>query len=215
MRIQRTANAGVLLELDGKRILLDGVCEGYGPYLATPSWISEAILRDQIPDVLIYTHRHPDHYDALFVSHYLQNAAGPVMGPADIPYATVEEMKIGDIVITPIETRHIGKTDGCMHRSYVLQGSQCVWFLGDASLIDWKRNNNLPKPDMIIAPFGFVSDLGWEYCVSTGAKIIMIVHMPSKEYDPYNLWGAFSKERYDQNQPAVYIPELGEVISLG
>lgn len=214
MRIQRTANAGVLLELDGKRILLDGVCEGHGPYLATPGWISDILLQDLIPDALIYTHRHPDHYDELFVSHYLQNTAGPIIGPADIPYAVEDGMKLGDISIVPINTRHIGRTDGCMHRSYVLQGSQCVWFLGDASLLDWKRNTNIPKPDVIIAPFGFVTDLGWEYCVNSGAKIVVIVHMPSKAYDPYNLWSMFDKAFENQKEPVVFIPELGEVISL-
>ena len=42
MRVKRTANAGVLLELDGARILLDGVCGEIKPYLPTPE--TEALL---------------------------------------------------------------------------------------------------------------------------------------------------------------------------
>ncbi len=214
MRIQRTANAGVLLELDDKRILLDGVCEGYGPYLATPDWIRNA-LQQQLPDGLVYTHRHPDHYDGLFVSHYLQNTAGPVLGPADIPYGVGEAVRIGSILITPIDSRHIGKTDGCQHRSYVLQGSQCVWFIGDASLSDWQKNANVPKPDIIIAPYGFLLARGWEYCKKSGAKDVVVVHMPLKENDPYNLWDALEQTLADQTGPTVYVPAMGESVDLG
>ena len=215
MRIQRTANAGILLEIDGKRILLDGVCEGYGPYLATPQWIRDALLQNNIPDALVYTHRHPDHYDELFVSHYLQNTAGPVLGPADIPYGVGEAIQIGDIRITPIQTRHIGKSDGCMHHSYVLQGSQCVWFLGDSSLLDWQKNSLIPKPDVIVAPFGFIMGRGWEYCKNSGAKAVVVVHMPLKENDPYNLWNALGEILLHQKELPIYVPALGEHIDLG
>ena len=103
MRIQRTANAGVLLELDGKHILLDGVCESVGAYLATPEPLQKC-LQQNPPDVLAYTHSHPDHYDRLFVSNYLQNAAGPVLGPADIPYADREPKQLGNVLITPVDS---------------------------------------------------------------------------------------------------------------
>ena len=47
MELVRTANAGILLKLDGKTILLDGVCREVKPYPATPPK-----LREQLVDVL-------------------------------------------------------------------------------------------------------------------------------------------------------------------
>ena len=41
----RTANAGGLLEMDGVRILLDGVSQAVGDYLATPPDILDQIGR--------------------------------------------------------------------------------------------------------------------------------------------------------------------------
>lgn len=213
MRIQRTANAGILLELDGKRILLDGVCEGFGAYLGTPDHLRKALHR-QPPDALVYTHTHPDHYEELFVSHYLQNTAGPVLGPADIPCGVTGAMRLGNVLITPVETRHIGRTDGCDHRSYVLQGSGCVWFMGDASPLHWQKIANVPKPDVIVAPYGFLLAKGWDYCKSTGAKAIVVVHMPLRENDPHNLWEALENTLADQFGPAVYIPAMGETLVI-
>ncbi len=198
-----------MLELDGKRILLDGVCEGFEAYLPTPEQLRKA-LQQQPPDALAYTHRHPDHYDGLFVSDYLQNTAGPVLGPADIPCAVTEPMQLDSVLITPVASRHIGRTDGCLHRSYVLQGSRCVWFMGDASPLHWQKNAIAPKPDVIIAPYGFLLSKGWEYCKNTGAKAVIVVHMPLRENDPYNLWGALEQTLVDRSGPAVYIPAMGE-----
>ena len=209
MRIQRTANAGILLELDGKRILLDGVCEGFGAYLGTPEHLRE-VLHRQPPDALVYTHTHPDHYEELFVSHYLQNTAGPVLGPADIPCGETGAMQLGNVLITPVETRHIGRTNGCDHRSYVLQGSGCVWFMGDVSPLHWQKIANVPKPDVIVAPYGFLLAKGWEYCKATGAKAVVVLHLPLRENDPYNLWEQLEKTLSDHSGPEVYIPEVGE-----
>ena len=69
MRISRVSNAGVLLELDGVKILLDGFCTGHGPYLATPAHIRESLMTNP-PDMLAFTHEHPDHFDALAAEYY-------------------------------------------------------------------------------------------------------------------------------------------------
>lgn len=213
MRIQRTANAGVLLELDDKRILLDGVCNRVEPYLPTPEQIRNLLLQDP-PDALVYTHNHPDHYDELFVSHYLKKAAGPVVGPADIPCVTLGTLQVGDIVITPVESRHIGKTDGCEHQSYVLQGSSCIWFMGDASVLQWQKIVDIPKPDMIIAPYGFFLGRGLTYCKETGAKAVVVLHMPIRENDPYHLWDALEASLANPSGLTVFVPEIGETLEF-
>ncbi len=193
--------------------MLDGVCEGYGAYLATPEQLRK-ILQQDPPDVLAYTHHHPDHYDRLFVSDYLQNTAGPVLGPADIPCADTEPIQLGNVSITPVESRHIGRSDGCHHRSYVLQGSRCVWFLGDASPLHWQKNVDAPKPDVIIAPYGFVLARGWDYCKGVGAKTVVVVHMPLRENDPNNLWEAVDAIPADCSEPQIIVPEIGKTIEV-
>lgn len=212
MRIQRTANAGILLELDGKQMLFDGVCQGVGPYLPTPASIQTMLLQ-QPPDALIFTHNHPDHYDGLFVAHYLQNTAGPVLGPADIPWAISEPYCLGSVQITPVSTRHIGKAD-CCHHSYVVQGSRCLWFMGDASLLHWQKIADVPKPDVIVAPFGFLIGRGWAYCKSLGVKTVVVVHMPLRGNDPYSLWQQLEQTLDDSSGVQVLIPEIGQTMIL-
>ena len=117
MKIKRTAAAGVLLRMDGKSILLDGVSREVKPYPATPPVIKAQLLATK-PDGLIITHKHADHYDEAFVSEYLQMAAGPVLGPADIPLCTAGDKKIGALAIQKVASRHIGKTDRTEHVSF-------------------------------------------------------------------------------------------------
>ena len=57
MKITRTANAGVLLELDGIKMLLDGVCREVTPYPATPDAIKTE-LSNNYPDLVAVTHCH-------------------------------------------------------------------------------------------------------------------------------------------------------------
>lgn len=213
MEIIRTANAGVLLRLDGKSILLDGVCGKVEPYLATPPEIRGSLLQD-LPDAIAFTHTHEDHYDSLFVSDYLQNAAGPVMGPADIPYSTQEQQTIGAVTVSPVDSRHVGKTDCAEHRSYVIRGSRCLWFLGDASLLHWQKTEGLPRPDVIMAPYGFVIGRGWEYCKALRPQAIVVLHLPAREHDPYGLWQELEKTLAGQTGPNVLIPEMGHTIVL-
>ena len=79
MEIIRTANAGILLRLDGKAVLLDGVCGEVKPYLATPEHLRKRVLEEK-PDAVAFTHSHIDHCDPLFVSAYLQNPQVPFWG---------------------------------------------------------------------------------------------------------------------------------------
>ena len=213
MEIKRTANAGVLLRLDGKRILMDGVCREVKPYLATPSHVREA-LREQVPDALLITHSHADHYDAAFVSEYLQMTAGPVLGPADIPFCSTKACRIGDIQVLPVPSRHIGKTEPMGHMSFILQGSRCVWFLGDASPLLWKGRTELPGPDLLIAPYAYGMGTGWEITKSLGAKDVVLLHLPERGNDPYDLWSGVEAAVSEEREIQVHIPEIGGTVTL-
>ena len=211
MEIKRTANAGVLLTLDGVRILLDGVNQPLPPYLGTPHKEREALM--QMPlDLVAFTHRHPDHCDVSFVSDYLQNAAGPILGPADIPFSSSTERTVGGVKVTPIANRHLGKACDVQHMSFIIEGSRCVWFLGDASPLQWKSRGDLPKPDVMIAPYAYATAGGWDVTCRLAPKALVLVHLPLQAEDPMCLWQQVESAVGQGNGPAVYVPELGQRI---
>lgn len=213
MEIKRTANAGVLLRLDGVTILLDGVCREVKPYPATPEHLRKQLL-ERCPDALVYTHSHADHYDSAFVSDYLQNAAGPVLGPADIPFSTQTGMQLGNVTITPVDSHHMGRAEPIGHRSYVIQGSSCIWFMGDASPLHWLERTDLPRPDVLLAPYGFAIGHGWDITKELNPAMVVLLHLPDRGEDPYGLWDAVEHTTSHPSHPIVLIPKLGETIRL-
>lgn len=211
MEIKRTANAGVLLTLDGVKILLDGVCEELSPYLGTPQNEREALLSHP-PALVAFTHKHPDHCDVSFVSEYLQNAAGPILGPADIPFSSNLEQTVSGVKIQPIPTRHLGKTEPIAHLSFVIQGSRCVWFTGDAAPAQLKEWKHLPQPDVLIAPFAYAIGGGWDVTCDLAPKAFVLVHMPKRDDDPVGLWSQVEQTVSSKPGPAVFAPDLGQKI---
>ena len=213
MWCKRTANAGVLLELDGIRILLDGVCGKIEPYLETPEGEKLALLQNP-PSCVAFTHGHTDHCDASFIPAYLEKTAGSIMGPADIPYCEAGERVIGNVKITPVESRHIGKSDGSLHQSYVIEGSQCLWFTGDASPLQLRKWSHLPRPQVLIAPYAYATGNAWQICKELGVETVVLLHLPQKGNDPYGLWEAVKQTVGEDTCPKLLIPEMGEKIFL-
>ena len=212
MKIRRTANAGVLLWLDDVTILLDGVCREVKPYPATPPEIREQLLQ-QLPDAVVYTHAHDDHYDPAFAALYAEKTAGPVLGPADIPFSSQGQWKLKNVTITPVDSNHMGKTEPIGHRSYVIRGSKCVWFMGDASPLHWLEKD-LPKPDVLIAPYGFAMGKGWEIAKALQPATIVLLHLPERHDDIYGLWDAVEQATAGGPHPTVLIPYMGQTLRL-
>lgn len=213
MEIKRTANAGVLLRLDGKSVLLDGVCGEVRPYPATPAYLRQQLLEEK-PDAVAFTHSHMDHCDPLFVSQYLQNSAGPILGPADIPCSRQEAVRLADVTITPVQSHHLGKTEDIPHQSYVIQGSRCVWFMGDASPERWQERTDLPRPDVLIAPYAFATGHGWKVTKALSPAVVILLHLPKRSEDCYGLWNAVEQTVGSDQTPTLFIPDMGERITL-
>lgn len=204
MEITRTANAGVLLKLDGMSVLLDGVSKEVFPYLKTPTYLLKE-LTDNYPDIIAFTHEHDDHYDEAYVKEV--NMLRPVFGSEHKCFERVEDIKIQSVL-----TRHIGKTD-IKHVSFVIEGSKCVWFMGDASPSELKKMTTLKIPDVLIVPFAYaMSEASWKNTKAVGAKCILIVHLPDRENDPYKLWSAV--EATTKNDFSVRILEMGEKMTI-
>ena len=182
MELQRTANAGVRLTLDGVSILLDGLADRVEGYLPTPEHIAMALL-DNPPDALVYTHNHPDHCSEALLLTYRKQNLRPIYGPESLHTGSIQ---VGEVTVTPVESRHIGKTEpGLSHHSLIIKGSKCVWFMGDAAPLQWKDRMDLPKADVLIAPFAYANTkTAWALACELAEKIVLI-HLPERSNDPY------------------------------
>ena len=204
MNIQRTANAGILLTLDGVTILLDGMCPDAHGYPGTPDHLRKSILENP-PDIYAYTHIHEDHYDPDYAA-ILRQAGRVIIGPGERESVTVR-----GVTVTAIPNRHIGKAD-CEHCGFVITGSQCLWFMGDSAPIKWRGREDLPKPQVVVGPYAYAIASGWDITQSLGAEKILILHLPPKENDPYGLWPMVLETT--KKFPNVHIPDIGEELLI-
>lgn len=209
MKLTRTANAGVLLELDGVTILMDGVCREVKPYPATPPGL-KAKLSENMPDIVAFTHAHKDHYDPGFAAAVMRKN-GVIFGPSTC-HGTMETGERGGVKITPIPSRHIGAAGkDTPHASFLVEGSQTVLFTGDAAPTQWTRMD-IPKPDVLIIPYAYcLTAAAWAATCALGANRVVLVHMPLEEEDTLGLWQAV-REVVPEN--ALQIPQMEETIIL-
>ena len=213
MRISRVSNAGVLLELDGVKLLLDGFCAGHGPYLATPAPIRDSLLADP-PDVLAFTHGHKDHFDAPIAEQYYKQTLRPVLGPENLPFSTTSTgVGLRGVSVLPVRSRHIGKEyRDVPHISLSIQGSRSVWFMGDATPAQWSEVDK--KCDVLIAPFAYaLSESAWRMTCRL-AEAVVLVHMPLRDNDPDRLWPQVEAVIGSHCPVKLYIPQIGETIVI-
>lgn len=215
MKIRRTANAGILLELDGVTILMDGVCREVKPYPATPHEERERLQRS-FPDVIAFTHAHKDHYDPAFAAAYEKQTGGVVLGPVSLPgcEASMEDTVVNGVYILPVPSRHIGVAGKDVdHASFIVQGRRCLWFLGDAAPMQW-RGKDLPKPDVLVVPYAYANTpSGWSLTKSLGADHVVLLHMPKREEDSIGLWDAVTSVLENEDmKPAIL--SMSETIEL-
>lgn len=218
MEIRRTANAGVLLKMDGVSILLDGVCREVESYLATPPE-ERTRLSESWPDILAFTHRHKDHYDPDFAADFQKQTNGVILGPGDITGCNIirTPVNIGGVTVSSVESRHIGKTEADLgHLSFIIKGSACVWFLGDASPMQWRKKEDLPRPDVLMIPYAYATtQSAWELTKSLGAETVVLLHLPEKNNDPYDLRCAVYSTTQASPGPEIWIPEMGQTLQIG
>lgn len=216
MEIRRTANAGVLLKLDDVEILLDGVCREVKPYLATPPAEKEKLSSDW-PDVVAFTHCHEDHCDPSYANDYSRATGKPVYGTSQISgmVRTDETVAVGEVRLIAVPTRHMGhygKTTE--HCSYVVQGSKTVWFLGDASPSELKHFSDLPKPDVLMVPYPYVSTpLAIKLLEGLLPCKIVLLHLPLRGNDPDGVWQS-AAPGLEYLKAYLYMPEMGETLNI-
>ncbi len=211
MEIQRTANAGVELTLDGIRILLDGLCDGAYGYLATPREMADKLISDP-PHIVAFTHNHSDHFSEALVSEYRKQDLRPVLGPESL-YSP--QIRVGGVKITGVPSKHIGRTQPELkHFSYIIEGSRCVWFVGDATPSQWRGREDLPKPDVLIAPYAYANTASSWAATCKMAEHLVLLHLPQRDKDAFGLWKQVNDTVQGGGSTRVWIPEIGEIISI-
>jgi L-ascorbate metabolism protein UlaG (beta-lactamase superfamily) len=210
MELKRTANAGVLLKLDGVTILMDGVCREVKPYPATPPEVKAELLAN-MPDAVAFTHAHKDHYDPGFAAESLRQN-GVIFGPA-VCHGSMEPAQVGAVRITPMSSRHIGAAGkDTAHASFVIEGSVCIWFTGDASPSQWGRMH-LPRPDVLIVPYAYCNTpSAWAATKALGAKYVVLLHMPDRQDDSIGLWTAVEETVGESS--CLFIPAMNETVDI-
>lgn len=213
----RTANAGGLLKIDGVSILLDGVSNAAGDYLATPQNVRSFLCRQPL-DVIAFTHNHSDHFTADFVRQYARNHKLPrLIGPKDIaadlpdfPVMT-SSVQAKPVLVIAVPSRHIGtEYRNTPHYSFIIKGSSQIWFTGDASPLQWQDQERLPHPDLLIAPFAYAAtEASWKITEQLAPDWLILLHMPGREQDAAQLWPAVERV-LDRHPCQVVIPEMGE-----
>ena len=218
----RTANAGGILEMDGVRILLDGVSQAVNDYLATPPELLNT-LYDTHLDMIAFTHNHSDHFQPEFVRSYVKHHPLPkLIGPKDVAadlsdYAVITaSSSVGAVQLIAVPSRHMGAeyTD-TPHYSFLIRGSSLVWFMGDASPLQWKGQDHFPHPDVLIAPYAYAStEAAWEITEQITQGKILLTHLPDKERDSAQLWPAVEKVLEQHGRFRVRIPRMGDVCEV-
>ena len=206
MRLRRTSNAGMLIELDDISILLDGVAEEFPPYEGTPIAVREELLADY-PDMVAFTQAHKDHCDMDFCKRFSEDTGRRVYNAEE----TIRE-NIGGVEVLSVCTRHIGKAD-ISHVSYVINGSKTLWFMGDASPIELKKLIDLPAPDVIVVPYAYtITESAWRSTTEVGADNIILLHLPHKENDVHDLRSMTAD--VTKGDKRLHIPEMGQIIKM-
>lgn len=209
--------------MDGVRILLDGVSQAVGDYLATPPDIWEHLL-DTPLDAMAFTHHHSDHFQPEFVRQYagrrqLPKLVGPKGVAADLPEYPVitAPTSVGKVQIIAVPSRHIGtEYRDTPHYSFLLKGSALVWFMGDASPLQWQGQERMPHPDLLIAPFAYAStEAAWQITESLAPRRVLLTHLPSREQDGEGLWDAVDEVVRQYGEGRVRRPEIGEKCTVG
>jgi L-ascorbate metabolism protein UlaG (beta-lactamase superfamily) len=205
MKIKRTANAGVLIEMNGFRILLDGVCEETEHYLGTPDDLKRELL-EELPDAVGFTHLHSDHFLESYANAYKNKSLRPVLG------SECSHLKVGNVSLRAIPTRHLGKSN-TEHFSFIIEGERRIFFMGDASPSELKRLLAFGTPDILIVPFAYCNtESAWRNTLSSGAEEIILLHMPRVDADPYMLWNSVENTTNWEN--IRYFAKISETITL-
>ena len=180
------SNAGVLLNLDNRKILIDALCKPNSIFKNPTDEITGKIINGQPPfdsiDLMLISHHHEDHFDAEGVSRFILNnkqatvissakvislikkglapgITGKLIGLESLRHSE-ERITVNGLDIIAVSLVHHGKMFGHVDNyAYLIDGSFKVFHTGDAVASKENYENlNLAKYniDLLLAPFPYV-----------------------------------------------------------
>lgn len=230
MILARVSNAGLWVEAEGRRFLLDGLHgQPPPPYCGMdPGW-EKALFQDRYPvDVVAFTHGHPDHFCPQVAARYL--AAHPqsaVYAGPDV----LEALRAQGIVnpcygwdgpgpggLMAIPTRHMGaQYRTAPHCSLYLPGPEPLLFTGDASPAP---NNFFPagqrlQTHVLAAPFAFFEENPLRRVVLQRIQPsrAYVLHLPLPQADTQGLTQQIQQNLAGCSLPAIIL-QLGQQVEL-
>ena len=135
-----------------------------------------------------------------------------------LPGIPVEQERITmkGVRVTPVPSRHLGaEWRQYPHVSYLIEGSKRIFVVGDAVPLCWKEGISSLRPDVLVAPYPYITTaVGRQTVLRFAPQSVMLVHMPAKDRDPEGLWPMAEQALKEFKELPVQIPELGESVIL-
>lgn len=206
-KIFHTVNAGLYIESDKTSILIDGIHKGFSagfsdmPYKLLNDMNNNSGIFCNIPN-LLFTHKHPDHYNKELVDLFLKNSAPSLFCPG-LKETTVEPvfleknidlLQMRGLDILSINVPHEGEcyknTD---NRSYLVSMDNTNIFIAGDSVIDPNMQKSLSKYIKGEIQYGFaniyqiIHPATRIFLSELHPKRLFLYHLPFKEDDKYNL----------------------------
>jgi L-ascorbate metabolism protein UlaG (beta-lactamase superfamily) len=179
MKVTKYPQSCLLLEKDGKRIVIDP-----GNFFSAHYDISELGKIEAV----FYTHQHGDHYDDSIVERFKADGIGlygnaavaQLIGPAANVVKGGEYLNVAGFKILPHDIPHFEKPGVEMppNTGYIVDDN--FFHPGDGIINNGVKADNLTAP--IAGPFGF--DKVIELIKSVGAKTVIPVHYSNQEMYP-------------------------------
>ena len=203
--VRYVANAGVLLTIDGRKLLIDvPIRDGIPPY-TVPSNDERTRLEGARPPydslaAILITHWHEDHFSPEAVAAHLRASpltllisSNEVVGrvravAADLPAArfraatpaagTSLAVPLDNLQIHVLRIRHSpARRLPAEHVGFLVQGTKTILHVGDADASggNFSLLARLPPVDVALVPFWFLTDVGT--ATNTVAAVIRPRHM--------------------------------------
>jgi L-ascorbate metabolism protein UlaG (beta-lactamase superfamily) len=113
VRLTFVGNAGFLITINDKKILIDALFSGFSGAYILPREIQDKLALGQPPfdgiDLILTTHSHGDHFDASLVRRFLRNNPAAVFASTPQAAALLNDFSNRVITFTPTKNKTVHK----------------------------------------------------------------------------------------------------------
>ena len=234
MKITYMSNAGLLIAAAKRRVMVDGLHGGVGPFSRLPSEVIEQVFAEGSPwrdvDCLAFTHTHPDHYDRELTDRYMAaNSKSTLMLPKLTDRDHLEwkertalmeaelwqtgEADCGGVHIKYFRTAHEGaEYSSIPHYSLLVTiGEEKVLILGDADFrrAELKSLVRGLRPEAAIVNFLVTNSAIGRNLIKNvvEAGCAVVCHLPLKSEDRFGYIRVACRdvEKYSGELPPVHV----------